>query len=106
MKEKLLGVPASILASPGPVSLEAVRQMVNGALDLFEADYALAVSGFAGPTAGATDQPVGTVWAAAGSRHEVVARELHFARSRDIIIEYAAITALALLWRFMAGKKA
>ncbi len=48
-KTSLLGVPGSVLAANGAVSEPVVRAMAQGALERFEADYSIAVSGVAGP---------------------------------------------------------
>ena len=67
-KTSLLGVPGSVLAANGAVSEPVVRAMAQGALERFEADYSIAVSGVAGPEGGTPDKPVGTVWIAWGHR--------------------------------------
>ncbi len=67
-KEKLLGVSPKILQEKGAVSAEIVREMLAGVFRTTAADYAIAVSGIAGPTGGTPDKPVGTVWAAIGER--------------------------------------
>ena len=59
-------VDAEILEKHGAVSEEVVRDMVKGALQAFDVDYAIATSGIAGPTGGTSEKPVGTVWIAAG----------------------------------------
>ena len=61
-KHELLGVPESILTDYGAVSEETVLAMTAGALKHSQADFALAVSGIAGPTGATDDKPVGTVW--------------------------------------------
>ncbi|MFI5135858.1 MAG: nicotinamide-nucleotide amidohydrolase family protein, partial [Chitinophagales bacterium] len=104
-KENLLGVKEETLLHEGAVSEETVREMVAGALKVLKTDYAVAVSGIAGPTGGTEEKPVGTVWIAVGNSEKIIAKKIFFTRSREIIIEYAAITALAMLWRFSAGKK-
>ena len=67
-KVALLGVPGALLAGHGAVSEPVVRAMAQGALERFEADYSIAVSGVAGPDGGTPDKPVGTVWFAWGRR--------------------------------------
>ena len=61
-KEQILGVDQKILDSFGAVSEEVVEQMAAGALKSSGADYAIAVTGIAGPDGGSEQKPVGTVW--------------------------------------------
>lgn len=61
-KAAMLGVPAELIATHGAVSREVVEAMAIGAQRRSGAEFALAVSGIAGPGGGAPDKPVGTVW--------------------------------------------
>ncbi len=63
-KTRLLGVPPAVFEEQGAVSGECVSAMTAGALDRADADYAVAISGVAGPGGGSADKPVGTVWIA------------------------------------------
>lgn len=57
-----LGVPHALLTVHGAVSEAVVRAMARGALQLTDADLAVAVSGIAGPGGAVPGRPVGTVW--------------------------------------------
>jgi nicotinamide-nucleotide amidase len=57
-----LHVPADMLITHGAVSEEVARAMADGALQESGADYAISVTGIAGPSGGTEDKPVGTAW--------------------------------------------
>lgn len=61
-KQKFLGVRAETLAQHGAVSEAVAREMAEGARKVTGADYALAVTGVAGPSGGTPAKPVGTVF--------------------------------------------
>lgn len=61
-KESLLGVKQATLESNGAVSAAVVEEMAKGAIDVSGSDFAVAVSGVAGPDGGSKEKPVGTVW--------------------------------------------
>ncbi|HYV94428.1 MAG TPA: competence/damage-inducible protein A [Chitinophagales bacterium] len=103
LKKMLLDVKEETLATYGAVSEEAVREMLMGALKKTKSDYAISISGIAGPGGGTADKPVGTVWIAVGSNEKIILKKFFFTRGREIIMEYTAIAALGMLWRFMTG---
>lgn len=61
-KAEVLGVPEAMLSEHGAVSEPVVRAMAEGCLRASGADYAVSVSGIAGPTGGSEEKPVGTVY--------------------------------------------
>lgn len=63
-KTELLGVPAALIAQQGAVSAEVAEQMARGLLARAPVQWALSVTGIAGPSGGSADKPVGTVWLA------------------------------------------
>jgi len=62
IKHTWLGVDNEVLDKFGAVSSQGVSQMLRGIKNLSGADYALAVSGIAGPTGGTEEKPIGTVY--------------------------------------------
>ncbi len=63
-KNELLGVPAGLIELHGSVSAEVATHMARGLLAHAPIDWALSVTGIAGPTGGSANKPVGTVWLA------------------------------------------
>lgn len=93
-KRQLLGVQADTLNHFGAVSLETVAEMATGALLKGSADYALAISGIAGPTGGSLDKPVGTVCFALANLQNVLRCQGVFKGDRYRIREQAVIFVL------------
>jgi nicotinamide-nucleotide amidase len=97
LKESVLGVSPQTLNNYGAVSEQTVKEMAQGAIDHFKTDYAVAVSGIAGPDGGMPGKPVGTVWIAVASRKRVVAKVYGFGNKRAQNIERSAIAALTMI---------
>jgi len=100
-KENILGVQHSTLESAGAVSEETVRQMVKGAIEKLDSDYAVATSGIMGPDGGTKEKPVGMVWIAAGNKENIIAKEFHFRFDRERNIKQTAYAALDFLRKFI-----
>jgi len=62
IKHQWLGVELDVLENHGAVSQACVSQMLDGIQKMAQSDYAIAVSGIAGPTGGTDLKPVGTVY--------------------------------------------
>lgn len=62
VKRDVLGVPADILETKGAVSSECAAAMAVGARNLLKTDFAVSVTGIAGPGGGSAEKPVGLVW--------------------------------------------
>jgi len=101
MKEQMLGVNNDTLWRTGAVSEETVREMAEGALRNFSSDYALAVTGIAGPDGGTPEKPVGTVWVAIARKDKTVARKYVFGNKRIQNIERTAIAAMGDLLKLL-----
>ncbi|WP_316766691.1 competence/damage-inducible protein A [Pedobacter frigiditerrae] len=97
LKESVLGVQHQTLTDFGAVSEQTVKEMAQGAIEHFKTDYAIAVSGIAGPDGGMPGKPVGTVWIAISSKKETIAKLFTFSNKRIQNIERSATAALTLL---------
>jgi len=97
IKQRVLMVDAKDLQTHGAVSEKVVLQMAAKVRNLYKTDYALAVSGIAGPDGGTKEKPVGTVWIALATPSKVVAKKFLFGGERVRNIEWAYQTALNML---------
>jgi len=97
VKTSILKVDANVLNENGAVSQQIVEQMAVGARGLLKTDYAIAISGIAGPDGGTETKPVGTVWIAVSSNSSLLSKKYIFSNQRDINIARASYTALNLL---------
>ena len=75
--------------------------MVKGACHALQTDYAIAATGFAGPTGGTKDIPVGTIWLACGSLDRVVTLKVEEDHGRDINLAIATNKAMELFLAFL-----
>jgi nicotinamide-nucleotide amidase len=106
-KQEMLGLGAEILATHGAVSEATAIAMAAGALRSSHADWALSITGIAGPSGGSPDKPVGTVcfgWAGPdgrllaetrrfqGGREEVRAQSVEHAL-KGVLLHAANLTA-------------
>jgi nicotinamide-nucleotide amidase len=97
LKQSILGVSETTLIDFGAVSEETVREMAKGALNHFKTDYAVSVSGIAGPGGEAPGKPVGTVWIAVASKNGIVSKFFQFGNKRIQNIERSASAALVMI---------
>jgi nicotinamide-nucleotide amidase len=99
IKVQELGVKEDTLKTAGAVSKACVTEMAEGARRKFGTDYAISVSGIAGPDGGTAEKPVGTVWIAISSKTGTAAQLFNFGDHRGRTIERAALQALDMLRR-------
>lgn len=99
-KAQMIGVREETLAQHGAVSEPVVVEMAIGALKAARADYAVSISGIAGPDGGSEEKPVGTRrFAFATARGEGITRRECFSGDRDAVRRQATAYALQTLWQ-------
>jgi nicotinamide-nucleotide amidase len=96
-KETFLGVRPDDLRSHGAVSEAIAREMADGAREKFGSDFALAVTGIAGPGGGTPEKPVGTVFIALASPAGVEVKKMLNPWDRETFKQVTAQQALELL---------
>ncbi len=105
LKESSLGVLSETIQNYGAVSEQTVTEMVKGALSRFNTDYAIAVTGIAGPSGEMPGKPVGTVWIAVSGKNRTIAKQFKFGNKRMQNIERSASAALMLLLNELKADK-
>jgi nicotinamide-nucleotide amidase len=100
-KRRLLGVPAGIFGKTGPgaVSRDCAEAMARGLREKAKTDWAVAVTGIAGPDGGSPEKPVGLVFIALAGPKGVRAWEHRFPGPRARVREWSALWALEHLRR-------
>ena len=97
-KQQALGVAAEVLERYGAVSRATAEQMAAGTLRASEADWAVAITGIAGPDGGSPEKPVGLVWFARAQRGgAIMALEQRFGGDREAVRRAAVARALRLI---------
>jgi len=103
LKQQLLGVPAQILQQHGAVSEECARAMAEGARESSGADYALAVTGIAGPTGGTAQKPVGRVYIAVADEQGTICQQFDWPGTRSQFKHRTSQMALNMLRKRVLG---
>ena len=98
IKTKILGVSQSIIDEKTEVSSEVVNQMAKSVLEKFDANFAIATTGYAGPAGGTDKNPIGTVFVAIASVVGVVVNRFVFLGDRQSVVNQASESALSLLY--------
>lgn len=103
-KTELLGVDPGLIEAKGAVSPEVAEAMALGALERFEADVAVSITGIAGPDGGSEEKPVGYVcFNARLADGTAIARDPVIPGGRSDIRERSALVGLHLLRTLLGG---
>ncbi len=97
VKQEILGVPVEILEQFGAVSAETAEKMALGARKLLNSDFAVAVTGLAGPGGDDFGHEVGTVFIGFAGAGKTEVRECHFSGDREAVRRQTIQNALALI---------
>ena len=105
IKEEMLGVSPDTIAQHSVVSAQVAREMVAGANKLFKSDYAVAVTGYAGPGGADCDKSsvtVGTIWIAVGGGDDIETRLIEEDNGREKNLTHATAVAMHMLRDYIA----
>tara|TARA_B100001939_G_scaffold283511_1_gene252823 strand:- start:7294 stop:8454 length:1161 start_codon:yes stop_codon:yes gene_type:complete len=100
-KVKVLGVSREILDKSGAVSEPCARAMASELRQRSGVDYALSITGIAGPGGGTEEKPVGTVFVGLAGPSGSEVHPLFFPLDRERVRDYTAIMSLYLLYDFV-----
>lgn len=103
VKQRVLSVQGKVLNNQGAVSKACAKQMLQGAFEQLNCDYAAAVTGIAGPSGGTEDKPVGTVYLAFGNAKEQHAYGLNIPFPRNMFQTMVTALAMDMLRRQVTG---
>jgi len=98
IKINYLGVSQLDIDTKTDVSIEVVEQMAKSVLEKFNVDFSVATSGYAGPTGGTVNNPIGTVFIAVSSFGTAKVERFVFSGDRQSIVSQATESALELLY--------
>lgn len=102
IKNQELGVKKETLENHGAVSIQTVEQMLSGTLNKFKADYAIAISGIAGPSGGTKNKPVGTVVIGIKAKNtDSIVDVCHFKGNREEVQIQASTYSLEKILKFL-----
>lgn len=97
VKHHQLGVESTLFETVGAVSEPVVEQMCSGVRERLQTDYAIAISGIAGPDGGSAEKPVGTVVIGISNSEQHFVKKYYFIGDRSGVISRASNMAMFLL---------
>ena len=103
-KMQLLNVKPETLEQFGAVSEQTANEMLDGILNLSKADYAISITGIAGPGGATKDKPVGLVYIGVSYRGKNKVEKFIFNGTRDDVRERATTVALDAVRRLILKK--
>lgn len=101
VKTNVLGVNRDTIAVHSVVSAQVASEMALGVKKLLQTDYAIAVTGNAGPTTDDTPEPVGKVYIAIASPTHVVVQSFQFGQPREKVIDQSVGKSLEMLRKML-----
>lgn len=104
-KIRLLNVNQETIDKYDVVSNEVALEMAKGALERSNSDIAVGVTGYAGPTGGTIDKPVGTVCFAIYTKQKYETKEIRFVTERNILREKVTMLIYYYLYQFLKNIK-
>ena len=105
IKIDFLGVSESLIKKRTAVSEEVVIHMASYIRQQFSVDYAVAISGYTGPTGGNKENPIGTVYISVASKFNILVERFNFKGERSSVATEAVEQALSLLYNQIKDKK-
>lgn len=105
IKHTVLDVDKNLFDTVGVVSKECVEQLAKNVLKKFDTDYAISISGIAGPNGGTPEKPVGTVWIAVANKEKVLALKFQFGDNRQRNIVMTANASMNMLRKLILKQK-
>jgi nicotinamide-nucleotide amidase len=104
LKQDLVGVSNNTLDAYGAVSPLAAIEMARGGQSRMGTDYAIAITGIAGPDGGTELKPVGTVWiCVAGPDKQLDCRRFVFPGDRGTVRHLSCLAALEMATQMLGG---
>ena len=105
-KEHLLGIDPKLIEEHGAVSPEVAEALADGAIDRFDAQVGVGITGIAGPDGGTKDKPVGYVcWCVKMDTGRTIARDIRLPGDRNEIRDRSTTVAMHMLRRLLSGEE-
>jgi nicotinamide-nucleotide amidase len=105
VKHNVLSVSKNLIDEHSVVSAEVAKAMALNVKSLLKTDYAIAVTGNAGPSKGDSDAEVGTVFIALATPNEILVEEFNFGQPREKVIDRASVKGLEILLKEISKKE-